>query len=262
MPGMVFLISAWRVSGGQLFGFDFSQRCASVVRMSACSFCCSYIWWFKLFLFGLFFVGSFTFWCRGWSGILFIFSTWMRSLACLLLSSGSAPFQVWEWFLWHQGLSSSWCFELCPVYWCASWLLLPRHWPHIPEMVGLLPCRRFTESWSWHHSLFQTISSGQQASWCFLPPCSLCVALWEACVKLYPEKGGSLCLVLCFVSKLYGDFFFGSWEGDNCGLYLHFTDLKTPVICPLLFLVDSFLDSVSRGCGVFRWTPHSEIICM
>ena len=47
--------------------------------------------WFILFLFNLFFVGSFSFWCRGWSGILFIFSAWMRSLACLLPSSGSTP---------------------------------------------------------------------------------------------------------------------------------------------------------------------------
>ena len=90
---MVVLISACRVSGGQLFGFSFSHRCASVVRMSACSSCCSFTRLFKLFLFNLFSVGSLAlgFWCRGWSGILFIFSAWMRSLACLLPSSGSTP---------------------------------------------------------------------------------------------------------------------------------------------------------------------------
>ena len=58
MPGMVVLISACRVSGGQLFGFNFSQRCASVVRMSACSFCCSFIRWFN-FPFSLCFCGVF-----------------------------------------------------------------------------------------------------------------------------------------------------------------------------------------------------------
>ena len=42
MPGMVVLISACRVSGGQLFEISFSHRCPSVVRMSACSFCCSF----------------------------------------------------------------------------------------------------------------------------------------------------------------------------------------------------------------------------
>ena len=53
---MVVLISACRVSGGQLFGFSFSHRCASVVRMSANSFCCSFTRWFKLFLFNMFVV--------------------------------------------------------------------------------------------------------------------------------------------------------------------------------------------------------------
>ena len=50
----------------------------------------------------------------------------------------------------------------------------------------------------------------------------------------------------CFISKLYGDFFFGEGEGENCCLCLHFTDLKTPVVCPWLYLIHSFLDSVSR----------------
>ena len=53
---MVVLISACRVSGGQLLGFSFSHRCASVVRMSANSFCCSFARWFKHFLFNLFVV--------------------------------------------------------------------------------------------------------------------------------------------------------------------------------------------------------------
>ena len=48
---MVVLTSACRVSGGQLFGFSFSHRCASVVRMSACSSCCSFTRWFSLFFF-------------------------------------------------------------------------------------------------------------------------------------------------------------------------------------------------------------------
>ena len=41
------------VSGGQLFGFSFSHKCASVVRMSACSFYCSFTRWFRHFLFCL-----------------------------------------------------------------------------------------------------------------------------------------------------------------------------------------------------------------
>ena len=85
---------------------------------------------------------------------------------------------------------------------------------------------------------------------------------WESGVKFYPEKGGSLHLGRCLVSKLYGDFSFGGGKGENCGLGLHFTDLKTPVICPLLYLVHSFLDSVGRRCGVFRCAPNGEIICM
>ena len=72
-------------------GFSFSHRCASVVRMSACSFCCSFVRWFKLLLFSLFFVGYLSFWCRGYSGTLFVFSAWMGSLAYFLLSSASAP---------------------------------------------------------------------------------------------------------------------------------------------------------------------------
>ena len=51
---MVVLVSAYKASGGQLFGFSFSHRCASVVRMSACSFCCSFTRWFGLFLFNQF----------------------------------------------------------------------------------------------------------------------------------------------------------------------------------------------------------------
>ena len=37
MPRMAVLISACGVSGCQLFGFSLSHRCASVVRLSACS---------------------------------------------------------------------------------------------------------------------------------------------------------------------------------------------------------------------------------
>ena len=62
---MVVLISACRVSGGQLFEFSFSHRCPSVVRMSACSFCCSFTRWFRLFLFNLFFFFFFFFFGGG-----------------------------------------------------------------------------------------------------------------------------------------------------------------------------------------------------
>ena len=86
MPGMNVLISACRVSGGQLFGYSFSHRCASVVRMSECSFSCSFLGGSDYF-FQSVFVGSLSFWCKGSSRILFIFSGWMRSLACLLPSS-------------------------------------------------------------------------------------------------------------------------------------------------------------------------------
>ena len=103
-----------------------------------------------------------------------------ENLACLLHSSGSAPavfsISAWEWFSWHQGLSSNRCFELCPFYWCTSWLLSPRHWPHMPEMVRLFPCRWFSESWSWHPSVFQTIFSDSKIFLCLLSPCRLCVA--------------------------------------------------------------------------------------
>ena len=60
MPGMVVLISACRVSSGQMSDFNCSQRCASVERMSACSFCCSLNRWFKLFLFQSVFCGTFS----------------------------------------------------------------------------------------------------------------------------------------------------------------------------------------------------------
>ena len=82
---------------------------------------------------------------------------------------------------------------------------------------------------------------------------------WEAGVKLYPKKGGSLYLGQCLIFKLYGDFFFWGGEGENCGLCLHFADLNTSVICPLLYLVHSFLDPVSNICGVFRCVPHDEM---
>ena len=100
MPGMVVLISACRVSGGQLLGFSFSHKCASVVRMSACSFCCSFTRWFRLFLFNFclfvflfcfFFVGSFELLVQGVVWHPLHLSAWIRSLACLLSSSGSTP---------------------------------------------------------------------------------------------------------------------------------------------------------------------------
>ena len=75
-------------------------------------------------------------------------------MACLLFSSGSiqAIFSIsaMGWFSWHQGLSSSQYFGLCPVCWCTSWQLSLRHLPYIPKMVGLPPCRRFSECWSLH----------------------------------------------------------------------------------------------------------------
>ena len=152
-------------------------------------------------------MGCLSFWCRRWSRILFIFFAWMRSLAvsCLKVVQlrRSSPFQLRVWFSWHQGLSSSRYSKLCPVCWCASWLLSPRPWPRIPEKVGLVPCRRFLESWSWHPRVFQTISSGQQASWCLFSLHVLYIWLpWESGVKLHPGKGGSLDLGQCLVSKL------------------------------------------------------------
>ena len=69
--------------------------------MSVCSFCCSFIRWFKLFHFNFVCVcgggggGIFEFFVQGVASHPFIFSAWMRSLACLLLSSGS------ESWIWH-----------------------------------------------------------------------------------------------------------------------------------------------------------------
>ena len=120
-------------------------------------------------------------------------------------------------------------------------------------------CRRFSKSWSWHPNLFQTISSGQQSSLClFISMSSLCGCHGRRVSSFTPR----FTVRQCFISKLYGDVFFGEGEGENCCLCLHFTDLKTPVVCPQLYLIHSFLDFVGRRCGVFRCTPHSEIICM
>ena len=60
----------------------------------------------------------------------------------------------------------------------------------------------------------------------------------------------------CLVSKLYGDFFFGGGEGENCGLSLHFTDLKTPVICPLTALPCSQLPGFCKQT-MWRIQMHS-----
>ena len=63
-----------------------------------------------------------------------------------------------------------------------------KSWRHIPEKVGLLPCRRFLESWSWHPSVFQTISSGQQASWCLFLHVLYVWLPWESGVELFPRE--------------------------------------------------------------------------
>ena len=65
-----------------------------------------------------------------------------------------------------------------------------------------------------------------------------------------------------FLSPSFIATVFFRWKGKKTVDYLHFTDLKSPVVCPPLYLVHSFLDSVSRRCGVFRCIPHDEIICM
>ena len=108
---MVVMISACRVSGGQLYGFSFSHRCASVVivMMSACSFCCSFTRWFRLFLFNLFFF------FRGGGGVFELLVqvvVWHplhlfcmdEKLACLLPSSGST--------IPYVNIDSSACFPL------------------------------------------------------------------------------------------------------------------------------------------------------
>ena len=152
---MVVLISACRVSGGQLFGFSFSHRCASVVRMSACSFCCSLTRWFRLFLFNQFFF-FFFFFC-GVCELLVQGVVWHPlHLFCMDQKFGLSPSLKWFnssgllHFSYRNGFHGT---TDCPqadilnivqsVGWCASWLLAPKHWPHIPEMVGLLPYRRF-----------------------------------------------------------------------------------------------------------------------
>ena len=63
--------------------FSFEVMPGMYVLISACRV-------FKLSLFSLF-CGVFELLVQGWSGILFILSEWMRSLACLLLSSASDP---------------------------------------------------------------------------------------------------------------------------------------------------------------------------
>ena len=80
------------------------------------------------------------------------------------------------------------------------------------------------------------------------------------CPALPREWLESLLGVVSCLQALWRLFLEGG-EGENCGLSLHFADLKTAVIFPLLYLVHSFLDTASR-CGVFRSAPLSEIICV
>ena len=144
-----------------------------------------------------------------------------------------------------------------------SWLLSPRHWPHIPEMTGLIPCGRLLESWSWHSNVFQTfLQDSKLFGAFFLSMSSVCGFLESRVLSFTPRKVGvsTWCSVLS--PSFMVIFFFGGVEGEQCGLCLHFTYLETPAMCLLICLVHSFLDPVSRRCGVFRRTSHSEIICM
>ena len=148
--------------------------------MSACSFCCSFIGWFKQFLFNLFFVESLSFWCRGWSGILFIFF-------CMDENFGLSP--ALKWFNSNGLLHFSYGCGLHATKDCPQADVL-----NFVQFFGvclscchpgtghifqrLFPCRRFLESWSWYPSVFQTISSGQQTSWCLFYPEKVGVSTW------------------------------------------------------------------------------------
>ena len=146
----------------------FLHRCASVARMSACSFCCSFTRWFRLFIFNLF--------CGVFELLVQVVVWHPLHLFCMDEKFGLSP--ALKWFnssgLLHFSYGSGFhgtkdcpqagVLNFFPVCCCASRLLSPRRWLHIPEMVGLLPCRWFLESWSWHPCVFQTISSRQQAS--------------------------------------------------------------------------------------------------
>ena len=231
---MVVLISACRVSGGQPFEISFSHRCPSVVRMSACSFCCSFTRWFRLFLFNLFFVGSLSFWCKGWSGILFIFSAWIRSLACLLPSSGSTPavFSISAIGVVFHGAKDCPQADILNFFQFVGVRLgscRPRRWPHIPEKAGQPPCRRFLESWSWHPSVFQTISSGTAS---FLMPffsmSSMCGFHESRVSSFTPRKVGVSTWGSVLSPSFMVTFSLEVEREKNCGLGLHFTDLKTP----------------------------------
>ena len=165
---------------------------------------------------------------------------WLVFCSQVVQLQRSSPFQLWEWFSWHQGLSSNQCSELCPVCWFVSWLLLPRRWPHIPRMVGMLPCRRFLESWSWHPSVFQTISSGQQASWCLFSPCPLFVAsMTVRCQALPWERWESLLGAVSCLQALWQLF---SWRWRVRKLWpvssLHWSEdssqLSTALFCSQL----------------------------
>ena len=86
---------------------------SAVVRMSVCSFWCSFTTWFRLFLFNLFFffffflVGFLSFWCRGWSGILLIFlhssEVWPVSCPQVVQLQRSTPFQLRSGFHGTKG---------------------------------------------------------------------------------------------------------------------------------------------------------------
>ena len=176
--------------------------------MSTCSFCCSFINWFRLFLFNLFFfffffflVGSLSSWWRGWSGILFIFSARMRSLACLLPSSGSTP-----------AVFSISAMTMRVVFMAPRMILKPMFWTVSSLMACVLaavaqvlaPYSRDGQTASMK-TVFRILELAPQCvadnffrTASFLIPFFLHVLYvwlpWVLGVKLYPEKGGSLYL--------------------------------------------------------------------
>ena len=118
MPGMLVLISPRKRFWGQVLGFSLSHNSGLSIRMSVCLFWCCLIKWFKLFCLSLFLVRSWSLLCSGWSGRLFIFSAWVRSFACLLLSRGSTTavfFHHCNWSTFHV---------LRPIFWTRSSLLV------------------------------------------------------------------------------------------------------------------------------------------
>ena len=206
-------------------------------------------------------MGSLSFWCRGWSGTLFIFSAWTRSLACLLPLSSSTPvvFSISAMGVVFMAPR----IVLKPMFWTLSSLLMCVLAAVAQALAPYSGDGRTAPMWTVFRILelaprcvpdnfFRTAS--------FLMPSSLHVLYvclpWESGVKFYPEECESSVLPPSFMVT-----FSLEMEREKTGLSLHFTDLTTPVICPLLYLVHSFLDSGSRRCGVLRCTPHSEIIC-